>query len=97
MLWDDYKFVKLYEELEKIVDEELSMYYEVDKIKWYSVYVWTKESYLGAHDNENVFDIQMDEIVYYVKDHVVIEEAKPIIEKIQMKLQELDRYVEKYK
>lgn len=93
MLWNDDKFLKLYEELENIVDNELIPYYAVDKIKWYSVYVWTKESYLGAYDNENVFDIQKDEIVYYVKDHVITEEAKPIIKKIQIKLQELDKYV----
>lgn len=93
MLWNDDKFVKLYEELEDIVDNELRPYYGVDKIKWYSVYVWTKESYIGAYDNENVFDIQKDKIVYYVKDHVIIEEAKPIIKKIQMKLLELDKYV----
>ena len=93
MLWNDDKFVKLYEELEDIVDNELEPYYGVDKIKWYSVYVWTKESYLGAYDNENVFDIQKDKIVYYVKDHVIIEETKPIIKKIQTKLWELDKYV----
>lgn len=97
MLWDDDKFVKLYEDLENIVDEELSLYYGVDKIKWYSVYVWTKESYRGAYDNENVFDIQKDEVIFYVKDHVIPEGAKPIIKKIQIKLQELDRYVERNK
>lgn len=93
-MWNDDGFVKLYEELEQLVNEELSPYYGVDKIKWYSVYVWTKESYYGACDNENVFDIQKDKIIYYVKDHMIIEEAKPIIKKIQMKLQELDKYVE---
>lgn len=97
MLWDDDKFVKLYEELENIVDEELIPYYGVDKIKWYSVYVWTHDSYVGAYDGENVFDIMKDEIVYYKKDHVISEEAKSIIKKIQMKLQELDRYVESNK
>ena len=97
MLWNDDKFVKLYEELEDIVDKELSLYYGVDKIKWYSVYVWTKESYCGAYDNENVFDIMKDEVVFYVKDYMIIEEAKPIIKKIQAKLKELDTYVERNK
>ena len=97
MLWDDDKFVKLYEELEDIVDEELIQYYGVDKVKWYSVYVWTKESYCGAYDGENVFDIMKDDVAFYVKDHVIPEEAKPIIRKIQMKLQELDKYVERNK
>lgn len=97
MLWDDDGFLKLYEELENIVDEELSPYYGVDKIKWYSVYVWTKESYRGAHDGNNVFDIMYDEIIFYDKDHVIPEEAKPIIKKIQTKLRELYIYVEKNK
>lgn len=97
MLWNDDKFVKLYKELEHIVNKELKPYYGVDKIKWYSVYVWTKESYPGVYDNENVFDILKDEIVFYDKNHVILEEAKPIIKKIQMKLQELDRYVESNK
>ena len=93
-MWNDDEFVKLYEELEQLVNEELSPYYGVDKIKWYSVYVWTKENYSGAYDNENIFDIQKDKIIYYVKYHIIIEEAKPIIKKIQMKLQELDKYIE---
>ena len=97
MLWNDNEFVKLYEELKNIVDEELRPYYGVDKIKWYSVYIWTKESYPGTYDGENVFDIMKDEVVFYVKDHVIPEEVKPIIKKIQMKLQELDRYIERNK
>lgn len=97
MLWSDNEFVKLYEELKNIVDEELRPYYGVDKIKWYSVYVWTKESYRGAYDGENVFDIMKDEVVFYVKDHIIPEEVKPIIKKIQMKLQELHRYIERNK
>ena len=97
MLWDDDGFLKLYEELENIVDEELIPYYGVDKIKWYSVYVWTKESYRGAYDGKNVFDVMKDEVVFYDKDHVIPEEVKPIIKKIQMKLRELYIYVEKNK
>lgn len=97
MLWNDDEFLKLYQELTDIVDNELIPYYGVDKIKWYSVYVWTKESYRGAYDSKNVFDIQKDKIIQYVKDHVIIEESKPIIKKIQMKLQELDDYVKKNK
>lgn len=37
----------------------------------------------------NVFDIQTDKIIFYVKDHIIIEKAKPIIEKIQAKMREL--------
>lgn len=81
------KFDDLYNELEGIA-KELLVYYDVDKVKPYSVYIWTK----GEH-GENVFDIQADEIVFYVEDHVVIEETKPIIERIQLKLIEIERSI----
>lgn len=75
----------LYTELEKIV-KEILLYYDVDKVKPYSVYIWTK-----GENGDNVFDIIANEIEFYVKDHIIIEEAKPIIEKIQSKLQEIDK------
>ena len=97
MLWDNNEFMQLYNELVQIADE-ITPYYDIDKVKWYSVYIWTKESEVDDDDwGENVFDIQEDEIVFYVKDHVIIEEAKPIIKKIQAKLKELSLYVEKLK
>lgn len=97
MLWDNNEFMQLYNELVQIADE-IRPYYDIDKVKWYSVYIWTKESEVDDDDwGENVFDIQEDEIVFYVKDHVIIEEAKPIIKKIQAKLKELSLYVEKLK
>ena len=97
MLWDNNEFMQLYNELVQIVDE-IRPYYDIDKVKWYSVYIWTKESEVDDNDwGENVFDIQEDEIVFYVKDHVIIEEAKPIIKKIQAKLKKLSLCVEKIK
>ena len=81
------KFDDLYNELEEISKELLS-YYDVDKVKPYSVYVWTKGEY-----GENVFDIQADEIVFYVEDHVIIKEAEPIIERIKLKLIEIERSI----
>ena len=97
MLWDNNEFMQLYNELVQIADE-IRPYYDIDKVKWYSVYIWTKESEGDDDDwGENVFDIQEDKIVFYVKDHVIIEEAKPIIKKIQAKLKELSLYVEKLK
>jgi hypothetical protein len=79
------KFDLLYDELVQI-SKEILPYYDIDKIKSYSVYVWTK-----GEDGENVFDILADEIVFYVKDHVIIEEVKPIIKKIQLKLKEINQ------
>lgn len=81
------KFDELYNELEEI-SKELLPYYDIDKVKTYSVYVWTK----GEH-GENVFDIQADEIVFYVEDHVIIKEAEPIIERIKLKLIEIERSI----
>lgn len=69
-----------YDELCKKVDK-LNPYYDIDKIKCYGVYVWNKADNLD--DQENIFDIYADKIVFYTDDHTIIEEAKPIIEDIQ--------------
>lgn len=80
----------LYEELVQAANEIIP-YYDIDKIKSYSVYIWTKgnedadintEEYWGS----NVFDIQEDRIVFYVKDHIIPEEVMPIIQNIQSKI-----------
>lgn len=72
-----------YDKLAKMTDEILP-YYDVDKIKPYSVYIWTK-----GDGGQNVFDIQADKIIFY-EEHSIIEDAKPIIEKIQSKLKEIE-------
>lgn len=81
------KFDVLYNELEQI-SKEMLPYYDVDKVKSYSVYIWTKGEY-----GRNVFDIIAGEIIFYVKNHVIIEEAKLIVEKIQLKLKEISEYL----
>ena len=85
-------FWQLYKELTEAVDE-IRPYYDVDKVKRGSVYIWTKDNPDSFNEDDrwgqNVFDIQEDELVFYAKDHVIIEEAKPIIEKIQAKLREI--------
>lgn len=80
----------LYEELVEAV-EEIRPYYDVDKIKMYSVYIWTKgnkdaDTNTEEHWGKNVFDIEEDEIVFYVKDHKIPEEVMPIIQNIQSKI-----------
>ena len=73
-------FNRWYQELWYLA-QELELYYDIDKVKSWSVFVWTKDT--ETEEGENVFDINDDGIVMYVKDHKIIEEAKPIIEKIQ--------------
>ena len=78
-----------YDELCQIA-REIEPYYEIDKIKSYAVYIWSKTD--DVFDlGENLFDIHADRIEFFVKDHEIIEEAKPIIAKIQEKLRELER------
>lgn len=84
---------EFYRELYKAV-EEIEPYYDVDKVKPYSVYIWTKLSekdYLSGNWSyaENVFDIMKNEIVFYNKDHVIPDEVMPIIRNIQSKLREI--------
>lgn len=80
-------FDELYSELCEL-SKELHPYYDIDKIKPYSVYVWTKD--IKNEDNStNVFDIIADEIVFY-EEHEIIEVSKPIIAKIQAKLREIE-------
>lgn len=88
-------FDKLYDELVKIV-EEIRPYYDVDKIKTYSVYIWTKADANNPDDMGcNVFDIQTDEITFYDESHEIIEETLPIIAKIQSKLKEIEEELKK--
>ncbi len=82
-----FKLLSEYDELLEIVDE-IRPYYTVDKVKYYGVFIWTKEE--NADDETYVFDILADELAMYDDNHVIIEEAKPIIEKIQEKLKEID-------
>jgi len=63
------------------LSQELRPYYDIDKVKDWSVFVWTKDK--GTEEGKNVFDINDNKIVMYDKEHKIIEEAKPIIEKIQ--------------
>lgn len=84
------KYFKLYDELVEIANE-IRPYYDIDKVKSYSVYIWTKEVDDNGYDcRDNVFDIQADKIVFYDKEHRIIEDALPIIIKIQSKLKEIE-------
>lgn len=81
------KFNQLYEEL-VMISNELLPYYDIDKIKSYSVYVWSKE---GSNDfGENLFDINANTIIFYNEQHEIIKDALPVISKIQCKLKEIE-------
>ena len=86
------RYFQLYKELSMIVDE-IRPYYDIGKIKPYSVYIWTKDNPNADNEDDtygqNVFDICGDDLIFYVEDHEVIEEAKPVIKKIQAKLREI--------
>lgn len=84
------RYYELYDELLKIVNE-IRPYYDVDKTKTYSVYILAKENKNDANEWKcNVFDIEADQIVFYDKGHKIIEDALPIIDKIQSKLKEIE-------
>lgn len=85
------EFDKYYNSLVETV-EPLRKYYDIDKTKTYAVYVWNKADSLD--EQENVFDIHSNGIVMFDKEHEIIEEAKPIIKKIQDKLKEFDKYLD---
>ena len=83
------KIMQLYNELRDIVDL-LRPYYDIDKIKFYSVYVWSKSGTNDHLDSDNLFDIQAKDIIFYDKQHKIIEETLPIITMIQEKLREIE-------
>lgn len=88
------KYYKLYDELVETTREILP-YYDIDKIKPYSVYIWSKEDKNDPTNwGSNVFDINANEIVFYDKNHKIIKEALPIINKIQYKLKEIEIEIE---
>ena len=63
---------------------DLLKYYDIDKVKPWVVYVWSKED--DIEKTENLFDIYKEEIVFYTKNHYIEPEALNIILKIQEKL-----------
>ena len=82
---EEERYMNLYEEL-CLISEEILPYYDIDKIKSYSVYIWTK-----GNEGQNVFDICSDEIIFYDETHQILEDAKPVIKKIQAKLREIEQ------
>lgn len=78
----EYEFDKLFK-----IAHEIEPWYSVDKVKDYAVYIWTKDTDAGF--GENVFDIEADDIVFYVE-HEIIPEAIPVIKRIQEQLKKIE-------
>jgi hypothetical protein len=79
---------------------QLEPWFDIDKVKSYGVYVWTKGEDLNDPDypyGENVFDIYADRIQFYQCNHVwhLPNEAISIITKIQEKLREVNTFSKK--
>lgn len=80
------EYYKWWNELWEL-SRKLLPYYDIDKVKDYSVFVYTKKS--EGDYGDNVFDINFDGIYFYDKEHKIIEESKPIIEEILNKFKEV--------
>lgn len=86
----------MYRELWDLTDE-LRPWFDIDKVKPYSVYVWTKLcDDPDCPFGENVFDIYADYLQFYqcTKPWRLPNEAFPVIKKIQEKLREIEEYEE---
>lgn len=79
----------MYDDLWKLA-HELQPWFDIDKVKPYTVYVWTK----GVVDGENVFDICADKLQFYTctRPWELPNEAMSVIKKIQEKLKEIDDF-----
>lgn len=87
----------MYDELWAL-SHELTPWFDIDKVKPYSVYVWTKGTDKDPYyvHGENVFDIFCDRLHFYqcTKQWVMPKEAMPIIKKIQDKMKEIYDFCE---
>lgn len=82
----------MYKELWELA-HELQPWFDIDKVKPYSVYVWTRDSE-DPDLGENVFDICSDCLQFYhcTKPWSLPNEAMVIIKKIQEKLKEIEDF-----
>lgn len=78
----EYEFDKLFK-----IAHEIEPWYSVDKVKDYAVYIWTKDTNEGF--GKNIFDIEADDIMFYVE-HEIIPEAIPVIKRIQEQLKKIE-------
>lgn len=77
------EYIKRLDELTRLT-HELDPWYDPYKVRWYAIYVKSKES------DDNLFDILEDEIVYYDDAHIIPSEAMYIVGKIQSQLKKVN-------
>lgn len=86
----------MYDELWTLA-HELNPWFDIDKVKPWSVYVWTKDcDDSDCPHGENVFDIYKDHLQFYYCAHAwqMSDEAMLVIRKIQDKLREIENWYE---
>lgn len=86
----------MYDELWELA-HKLEPWFSIDKVKSYSVYVWTKDTEDEWHPfGENVFDIFADYLQFYTSTGPwqFPNEAMPLVKEIQEKLKEIEKYYE---
>lgn len=78
-----------YKQYKKIweVSQKLKLYYGIDKVKPWGVFVYSKEN------DEDVFDILKDKLIFYneYKETDINKQALPIIKEIQKQLKIMNK------
>ena len=77
-----------------VLATKLNPWFDIDKIRSHSVYVWSKDSDEDTFDGVNVFDIYPDYIQFYPCAYpwTMPAEAIPVIMDIQEKLKEIKEF-----
>lgn len=77
---------ELISDLERIA-HGLDKWYNLSKVKWYGVYVYSKDE-----PSENLFDIFDDKIMYYGDSHVIPPEAMSIVIEVQNQMTKINNW-----
>ena len=84
-------FNGLVNELTQVV-HELDKWYDIGKVRWYMVDVYTKGRDSKPSYSDNIFDIFEDEIKYYDDMYVIPSEVAPIVFRIQDQMKKISKY-----
>lgn len=84
-------FNDLANELTQVV-HELDKWYDIGKVRWYMVDVYTKGHDSKPPYSDSIFDIFEDEIKYYDDVYVMPSEVAPIVFRIQDQMKKISNY-----